>query len=337
MRTSMRPIVMLAAVIATAPPLIGTTLRTQQPLASGASAQTRAAGPSQEVRKDVSGSVPREGFNLHYRVVGDAGPYVVILAGGPGLDVDYLVSITARLASGYRCILLEQRGTGRSTLPVVDETTINWPGYLGDLEALRTHLKEARLTLVGHSWGMTYALAYAGTYPDRTRGVVTVGSAPISGEYMRLFDDNRTSRLPPTARAALEYWSEPGRRNSDPDRALYEWLRAITPTDFFDPAKGLEHAMRWELQWCHARVGDVAERTIWSNLDLRPLLDSITCPVLFVHGYQDVAGEANMLEAKNRIRNATLRFVHRAGHYTWIDQPEDTWGVVLPFLAGLAR
>jgi proline iminopeptidase len=317
--------------------LLSTALRAQQPLAPAPSARRDAVGAPQEARKVASGSVPRDGFLLHYRIVGDTGPYLVILSGGPGLDVDYLLSITAQLASRYRCVLLEQRGTGRSTLPVVDETTINWPGYLGDLEALRTHLKEARLTLVGHSWGMTYALAYAGTYPDRTRGVVTVGSAPITAAYMSLFDDNRTSRLPPGARAALEYWSEPARKNNDPDRALYEWLRAITPTDFFDPAKGLEHAMRWELTWCHARVGDVAEKTIWSTLDLGPLLDAVTCPVLFVHGYQDVAGEANMLEAKNRIRNATLRFVSRAGHYPWIDQPEETWAAVLPFLAGLAR
>ena len=30
-----------------------------------------------------------------------------------------------------------------------------------------------------------------------------------------------------------------------------------------------------------------------------------------------------------------IRFLHRAGHYTWLDQPEATWGAVLPFLAGL--
>jgi pimeloyl-ACP methyl ester carboxylesterase len=152
-----------------------------------------------------------------------------------------------------------------------------------------------------------------------------------------VFEDNRQSRLPAWARDAVEYWSEPARSNRDPDRALYEWLRAITPADFFDPAKGIEHAMRWDPKWCHARVGDVAARTIWAGLDLRPLLDAITCPVLFVHGYQDVTGEANMLEAKSRIRNARLTFVHRAGHYPWIEQPEDTWGAVMPFLAGLNR
>jgi proline iminopeptidase len=82
-------------------------------------------------------------------------------------------------------------------------------------------------------------------------------------------------------------------------------------------------------------VGDVVEKTIWADLDLRPRLGRITAPVLLVHGYQDVAGEANVLEAAARIPRATVRFVHRCGHYPWLDQPEETWAAVLPFLAAL--
>jgi proline iminopeptidase len=285
--------------------------------------------------QERSGSVPRDGFQLHYRVVGDRGPYVVALSGGPGLDVDYMASVAERLQGSYRVVLLEQRGTGRSRLPVLDERTLSWQSYLGDLEALRVGLGEDRLTLLGHSWGMTYGLAYAAAYPDRTRGVISLGSAPITADFMQLFDDNRSSRLHPSEREQLAYWSEPERRRADPDRALLEYLRAITPTDFWDRAKGIEHAMRWRLEWCHAGVGDVVERTIWAKLDLRPQLEKITAPVLIVHGYQDVAGEANVLEAARHISRAEVRFLHRAGHYPWLDQPDATWPVVLAFLSGL--
>jgi proline iminopeptidase len=281
------------------------------------------------------GWVPRDGFRLHYRVVGDHGPYVVLLSGGPGLDVDYMASATRGLSGSYRAVLLDQRATGRSVLPRVDATTINWDGYLGDLEALRQHLGEEKLTLLGHSWGMTYALAYAAAYPDRTRGVVTLGSAPVTAEGLRLFDDNRASRLPPEAREALDFWSEPDRSRQDPDRTLLEYLRAITPTDFFDRRKGLEHAMRWQLAWCHGAVGAAADTTIGAELDLRPRLRAVTAPVLLVHGRQDVAGEATVLEVKALLAKATLHFVSRCGHYPWLDQPEETWATVLPFLAGL--
>ena len=121
--------------------------------------------------------------------------------------------------------MLEQRGTGRSKLKTIDEKTINWAGYLGDLEALRTHLKEEKLTLIGHSWGMAYALAYAADYPDKCRAVVTVGSCPISAGYMRVFADNRTSRLHPSERELANYWNDPKRYEKDPDRASFETLR----------------------------------------------------------------------------------------------------------------
>lgn len=305
-------------------------------LAIGILFPMRLAGADPKPGEDsASESVPRDGFALHYRVVGMRGPHLVILAGGPGLDVDYMESVTDTLAMTHRCVLLQQRGTGRSRLPAVDETTINWDGYLGDLEALRQHLGVAKLTLLGHSWGMTYALAYAGAYPERVRGVVTLGSAPITAEFMQVFGDNRSSRLHPSEQELLAYWSDPERWARDPDRALLEYLRAITPTDFFDRSKGVAHAMRWQLAWCHGRVGEVAEKTIWTEMDLRPRLAAITCPVLMVHGYQDVAGEANMLAAKAAIRHAKLEFVHRAGHYPWIDQPAEAWRLVLPFLASL--
>lgn len=293
------------------------------------------AGIQASAAEERSGSITRDGFRLYYRIAGASGPYVILLGGGPGIDVDYLASAADALKSSYRVVLLEQRGTGRSALPVLDESTLNLGSYLGDLEALRVGLGEERLTLLGHSWGMTYGLAYAAAYPDRTRGVVSIGSGTITVDSSQVFDDNRASRLHPSERELFDYWSAPERLRADPDRALLEYLRAITPTDFWDRAKGIEFAMRWRLEWCHGRIADVTNRAIFAGLDLRPELDKITAPVLIVQGHQDVAGEANALEAARHIGRAEVRFLHRAGHYTWLDQPEATWGAVLPFLAGL--
>jgi proline iminopeptidase len=294
------------------------------------------AGAEEAARPGAPGVVSRDGFELHYRIVGTRGPFLVVLAGGPGLDVDYMESVTSSgLCEDHRCVMLDQRGTGRSVLPRVDETTINWDAYLGDLEALRTGLGAEQLTLLGHSWGMTYALAYAGAHPGRVRGVVVLGTAPITAAFMQVFDDNRASRLHPSERSALAFWSDAERSRQDPDRATWEYLRAITPTDFWDRDKGLAHAMRWRLEWCHGRVGEVSAKTIWEGLDLRPRLDAVTAPVLLVHGHQDVAGEANTLEAKVHLRRGRVVFVQRSGHYPWLDQPEGTWRDVRAFLGGL--
>jgi len=94
------------------------------------------AGIQASAAEGRSGSVPRDDFRLYYRIVGASGPYVILTAGGPGIDVDYLASAAEALKGSYRVVLLEQRGTGRSVLPVLDESKLDLRSYMGDLAAL---------------------------------------------------------------------------------------------------------------------------------------------------------------------------------------------------------
>jgi pimeloyl-ACP methyl ester carboxylesterase len=63
--------------------------------------------------------------------------------------------------------------------------------------------------------------------------------------------------------------------------------------------------------------------------DLRPQLKAIAAPVLLVQGRQDVAGEANICEAQQLIKNSTLKFINKCGHMPWLEQPEQTWKIVI--------
>ena len=58
-------------------------------------------------------SFDRDGVELHYTSTGTGTP-VVLLSGGPGLDIEYMLDVAQFLPSGYRSIAFEQRGTGRS-------------------------------------------------------------------------------------------------------------------------------------------------------------------------------------------------------------------------------
>src|SRR5438128_1648614 len=87
------------------------------------------------VETSADGKVPRDGFDLYYRVFGDKGPLLVVLAGGPGSDPGYMKPVVDELSTEFRCVLLEQRGTGRSKLKAYDARTINFAAYLEDVEA----------------------------------------------------------------------------------------------------------------------------------------------------------------------------------------------------------
>jgi proline iminopeptidase len=239
--------------------------------------------------------------------------------------------IADELGKKYRCIMLEQRGTGRSKLTKYDTSTINLNAYIEDIEALRKQMQIDKLIVVGNSWGMMLALAYGGTYPDAVHAIVTIGSGPITGDYLEVMGANRNIRLWPGELEVREFWSEPSRQSKDFERAQFESTRAMASAYFYDRKTALQYAMEMSPADFNFRVVPAFLKAE-GNFDLRPKLKAIKAPVLLVQGRQDLAGEANICEAHLLIKNSTLTFLNKCGHMPWLEQPEQTWKIVNEFL-----
>jgi proline iminopeptidase len=285
----------------------------------------------------VDAKLTRDGIDLFYKVVGPTnGDYVLVLSGGPGEDIHSMQGIAEELGKKYRCIMWEQRGTGRSKLPRYDRSTINLNVYMEDIEALRKQLRAEKFIVVGNSWGMILGLAYAGTHPDAVRAVVTIGSGPITAEYLSVFSDNQFARLGVCELEVRDFWREPSREAADPDRAAFERLRAATVAYFYDRKKALQMAAELNPNDYNFRVPPAFLKAE-GKYDIRPKLKTIVAPVLLLQGRQDLAGEANVDEAHSLIKNSTLTFIDKCGHMPWLEKPEQTWKTVNNFLAHLAE
>ena len=286
-------------------------------------------------QNSIDAKVTRDGIDLFYRIVGPtSGDYVLVLSGGPGEDINSMQGIADELAKKYRCIMWEQRGTGRSKLPRYDSSTINLNAYMEDIEALRKQLHAEEFVVVGNSWGMILGLAYAGTHPDAVRAVVTIGSGPITFEYLGVFSDNQFARLGACELEVREFWKDPAREAADSDRAAFERLRAATIAYFYDRKKALQMASELKPEDYNFRVPPAFLKAE-GKYDFRPKLKTIVAPVLLLQGRQDLAGEANVDEAHSLIKNSTLAFIDKCGHMPWVEQPEQTWKIVEDFLAHL--
>src|SRR5947208_8564441 len=167
----------------------------------------------------ADGKIARNDAELFYTIVGTSGDYVLVLSGGPGEDIRSMQGVADELGKKYRCIMWEQRGTGRSKLPRYDSSTINLTAYIEDIEALRKQLRAEKLTVVGNSWGMILGLAYAGTHSEAVRAVVAIGSGPITLEYLGVFSDNQITRLSPCEIEVRDVCRDPSRHAADSDRA----------------------------------------------------------------------------------------------------------------------
>jgi pimeloyl-ACP methyl ester carboxylesterase len=124
-------------------------------------------------------------------------PYLVFLQGGPGFEAARPTSPPsgwmARALADFRVLLLDQRGTGRST-PVGPDIPGTGPAeqaeYLThfradaivrDLEAIRREMGVDRWSLLGQSFGGFTSLTYLSLAPEGLREVlITGGLAPIT-------------------------------------------------------------------------------------------------------------------------------------------------------------
>ncbi|MFG2123450.1 prolyl aminopeptidase [Streptomyces sp. NPDC048710] len=117
------------------------------------------------------------------------GKPAVVLHGGPGSGCG---PYPRRLfdPAAYRIVLLDQRGSGRSTPHASDYDTdmsVNTTAHvMADLEMLRQHLGIERWLVWGVSWGSVLALRYAQTYPESVSELVLTAVATGSNAEVEL-------------------------------------------------------------------------------------------------------------------------------------------------------
>lgn len=118
------------------------------------------------------------GHRMYWEVSGNPrGTPVLVLHGGPGSGTTPGGRRNWDPAR-YRIVQMDQRNCGRSTPPSSDPATdlsANTTQHLlADIELLREHLGVQRWVIWGGSWGVTLALVYAETHPERVRALILV-------------------------------------------------------------------------------------------------------------------------------------------------------------------
>jgi proline-specific peptidase len=286
--------------------------------------------------KITDGKVSRGDFNLHYTIVGNTGPYILLLSGGPGSSIDFMKPVADSLSSLGRCILLEQRGTGRSVLHKTDTATVNMRAYVEDIEALRLHLSAKQFILIGESWGSLLSFLYAGTYPQQVSGIISLTTGLITSYYADVFDDNKRRKLLPGENEIRDVWRQRIREasavNDTSTVSVGNYIRDVIamPAYYYNRQLALKAATYIKTNDFNYKVASVFHQS-HPKFDIRHLLKNITCPVLLMQGRQDLAGEANVYETHLLIKNSILKFFERCGHFPLEEKPAEAWPVVKEF------
>jgi pimeloyl-ACP methyl ester carboxylesterase len=113
------------------------------------------------------GYVHHEGARIWYATFG-AGHSVIMLHGGLGQSGNWGYQVPDLVSSGYRAILIDSRGHGRSTR---DEQPYTYELMASDVLAVMDHLQMEKAALVGWSDGACTALVLARKDALRSAGV----------------------------------------------------------------------------------------------------------------------------------------------------------------------
>jgi pimeloyl-ACP methyl ester carboxylesterase len=113
------------------------------------------------------GSVQHEGARIVYSTYGSGSP-VILLHGGLGHSGNWGYQVPALVESGYRAVLIDSRGHGRSTR---DAQPFSYELMASDVLAVMNALHLERAALVGWSDGACTALILAAKAPSRAAGV----------------------------------------------------------------------------------------------------------------------------------------------------------------------
>jgi len=116
---------------------------------------------------DDQGYVENDGARIWYAAYG-SGPVVILLHGGLGHSGNWGYQVPALVNNGYRAIVIDSRGHGRSSR---DVQPYSYELMASDVTTVMDTLNHERASLVGWSDGACIALILASQAPERVTGV----------------------------------------------------------------------------------------------------------------------------------------------------------------------
>jgi len=285
---------------------------------------------------DSQGFVEVMGHQLFVRSLGEGGRKkgtVLCLHGGPGATHDYMMPIADLVRYGYRVVLYDQLGCGRSERPK-DLSLFVMERYAEEVEALRRKMDLGRIHVVGSSCGGQLGIAYALEHQAQVRSLVTIGGLHNVPMAIRGMEALRRA-LPPEVLSVMEKHEARG-EYADP-----EYLVAV---DYFyrrhlcrlpEWPEELKYTMAHTSEDVYHTMNGPNEFTIVGNIrywDASARLGEIRVPTLVTSGRYDEVVPKVARDIHARIRGSKLVIFPKSSHLPFWEERERFIGVLRGFL-----
>lgn len=249
--------------------------------------------------------------------------------GGPGQDHSTLLPLRP-CADRYTLIFYDHRCNGRSE--GADLSSMTWENLTADAEALRQALGFDKWAVLGHSFGGMVALEYALSYPQ-------------SLSHLILMDTCGDARW--VQQNAPEILAKRGHSAATVQAARRFFSGQLTPGEVFPTVRKFATAYYYHLNLfslAHQvllgfRVKMRPEALVFANSQLlqgwtvMDRLSEIEVPTLVLAGRHDFQfPPEHQAILADRLPNAQLELIERAGHNAPTERPEEVIQAVKRFM-----
>lgn len=256
---------------------------------------------------------------MYFEVLGSKSPDAptVVLSSGLGGSAHFWQAQLPALQSGYRVIVYDQNGTGRSPASLPSDYSIQ--SMADELLALLDDIKVTRCHLVGHALGGLVGLNIALQRPEILQSMVLVNAWSSPNPHsLRCF----------TVRKALLH-------NSPPEMYLQAQALFLYPPDWImHNIERLEQEEQHMLEHFPDRDNLLTRIKALSEFDIDSQLATIKVDALVVANKDDMLVPWQRSEVlASSLENSTLRVFDYGGHACTLTTPEVFNDLLLKHLA----
>lgn len=286
-------------------------------------------------------------LKLYYEEQGK-GPALYVLSGGPGEAPEHPYrQIVDSLKSFYTCILVHQRGSGKSRDIPINEKTITIENYTQDIELLRKVRGDKKITLLGVSWGGLLAMNYAALHPDFVSNLILVCSAPPSYSVWNVLFDNQYARRSKVELDSMDVlqtiFSTKTEKELDslkivaPDCkeviAYKDFIALHVRAMYYDRSKISQKNLD-ELFYTFnfQPIPLIDKEVLETQWDITNKLKKVRTPALIVYGRQDDQGESTFYLQKESLKYSETHVIEKCGHEILEEQPTEFFRILMDYV-----
>lgn len=286
-------------------------------------------------------------LKLYYEEYGN-GPALYILSGGPGEAPEHPYrQIIDSLKSFYTCVLVHQRGSGKSRNIPVNENTITIKNYTHDIELIRKDRGDKKITLLGVSWGGLLAMNYAATHPEFVSNLILISSAPPSHTVWNVLYDNQYARRSRVELDSMDMLQKvfsaktekelDSLKFADPDCkeviAYKEFIAIHVRAMYYDKSKiSKKHFNDLFYSFNFQPIPIIDKEVLETRWDITEKLKKLTIPALIVYGRQDDQGESTFYLQKESLKYSETHVIEQCGHEILKEKPVEFFEILLDYV-----